>query len=122
MAAGSSGWASRVLLSLWAIFAEMEQITWPDPLFAEAVERRYVRNSAMLDTADFFEAQIKQCTDTAARSSNKADREFWLKIANRWEGLFQARQTRDADTDPVQRSSLQRFEKRRRAALAQSRH
>jgi hypothetical protein len=46
----------------------------------------------MLDTADFFEKQIKDCTDTAQ------DREFWLKMANRWEGLLQARQTRGAPT------------------------
>jgi len=74
----------------------------------------------MLDTANFFKTQIKQCTETAARSSNKKDREFWLKMANRWEGLLQARQHRDADTSPVQRFSFQRqrFEKRRRAALA----
>jgi hypothetical protein len=26
--------------------------------------------------------------ETAARSSNKNDREFWLKMANRWEGLL----------------------------------
>ncbi len=78
----------------------------------------------MLDTVDFFQTQIKQCTDAAARSSNKADREFWLKMAHRWVGLLHARQTRGVDTGFVQRFSFhrQRFEKRRRAALAQSRH
>jgi hypothetical protein len=81
----------------------------------------------MLETTDFFEAQIKQCRDSAARSSNKNDREFWLKMANRWEGLLQARQPRNADTDPVQKFSFQRLRlarlaKRRRAALAPSRH
>jgi hypothetical protein len=81
----------------------------------------------MLDTADFFETQIKQCAETAARSSNKNDREFWLKMASRWEGLLQARQTHDADTGPVQEFSFQRLRlarlaKRRRAALAPSRH
>ena len=43
----------------------------------------------MLETTDFFETQIKQCRDSAARSSKKNDREFWLKMANRWEGLLQ---------------------------------
>jgi hypothetical protein len=81
----------------------------------------------MLETADFFETQIKQCRDSAARSSKKNDREFWLKMANRWEGLLQARQPRNADTDPVQKFSFQRLRlarlaKRRRAALALSRH
>jgi hypothetical protein len=77
----------------------------------------------MLETVDFFETQIKQCRDSAARSSKKNDREFWLKMANRWEGLLQARQPRNADTDPVQKFSFQRLRlarlaKRRRAALA----
>ena len=81
----------------------------------------------MLETADFFETQIKQCRDSAAQSSKKNDREFWLKMANRWEGLLQARQPRDADTDPVQKFSFERLRlarlaKRRRAALAPSRH
>ena len=81
----------------------------------------------MLETVDFFETQIKQCRDSAARSSKKNDREFWLKMANRWEGLLQARQPRNADTDPVQKFSFQRLRlarlaKRRRAALAPSRH
>jgi CheY-like chemotaxis protein len=48
-------------------------------------------------------------------------------LANRWEGLLQARQPRNADTDPVQKFSFQRLRlarlaKRRRAALAPSRH
>jgi hypothetical protein len=81
----------------------------------------------MLETVDFFETQIKQCRDSAARCSKKNDREFWLKMANRWEGLLQARQPRNADTDPVQKFSFQRLRlarlaKRRRAALAPSRH
>ena len=80
----------------------------------------------MLETVDFFETQIKQCRDTAARSNKKNDREFWLKMANRWEGLLHARQPRNADADHVQKFSFQRLRlarlaKRRRAALA-SRH
>ena len=54
----------------------------------------------MLETTDFFETQIKQCRDSAARSSKKNDREFWLKMANRWEGLLQARRLGDATADP----------------------
>jgi len=33
---------------------------------------------AMLDTVDFYEKQIKECSAQAARAANKADREFWL--------------------------------------------
>ena len=46
----------------------------------------------MLETVVFFEEQIKQCRDLAAQSTNKNDREFWLRMLNRWEALLQARQ------------------------------
>ena len=39
---------------------------------------------AMLDTVDFFEKQIKECSAQAARAANKADREFWQGMADRW--------------------------------------
>ncbi len=72
----------------------------------------------MLETADFFETQIKQCRDSAARSSKKNDREFWLKMANRWQGLLHARQLGDASTHPARKFRFQhlRFARRRRAA------
>jgi hypothetical protein len=47
---------------------------------------------AMRETADFFQEQIKQCNRLAARTSNKTDREFWPRLAHRWEELLQARQ------------------------------
>ena len=50
----------------------------------------------MLETTDFFEAQIKQCADLAARSTNKSDREFWLKMALRWWALLKNRQLDEA--------------------------
>ena len=57
----------------------------------------------MLKTADFFETQIKQRRDSAARSSKKNNREFWLKMANLWEGLLQARRPGEiATADPRQ--------------------
>lgn len=77
----------------------------------------------MLDTAVFFETQIKQCAESAERSSNNADREFWLKMADRWTGLLQARQPLDTDNSTfVQKFGVNRIAKRRRAALVQSRH
>jgi hypothetical protein len=44
---------------------------------------------AMLHKADFFEEQINQCRRLAALASNKNDREFWLNMTQRWEGLLQ---------------------------------
>jgi hypothetical protein len=49
----------------------------------------------MLETADFFEQQIMGCRSSAAQSRNKNDREFWLKLAARWEGLLKSRQGGD---------------------------
>jgi hypothetical protein len=46
----------------------------------------------MLQTTEFFQEQIKQCRDSAARSHNKGDHDFWLKMAHRWEALLQIRQ------------------------------
>jgi hypothetical protein len=63
----------------------------------------------MLETFDFFEAQIKQCTDFAGRSANKNDREFWLKMAHRWEGLLKTRQLDGAATKTGHRFKFQRL-------------
>jgi len=46
----------------------------------------------MLETTDFFQDQIKQCRDLAARAANKSDREFWIRLANRWEEVLRAQQ------------------------------
>jgi hypothetical protein len=70
----------------------------------------------MLQTADFFQEQIKQCRDFAARSANKNDREFWLKMAYRWEVLLQARLLEAPKTGQRFRFQRLRFANRRRAA------
>ena len=71
----------------------------------------------MLETAGFFQEQIKQCLSCAAQSTNRGDREFWAKMANRWKGLLQARRRPDVATEPVQKFRFQRlrFVKQRRA-------
>ena len=46
---------------------------------------------AMLETVDFFEQQIKECHSQAARATNKADREFWQRLADRWMRMLQAK-------------------------------
>jgi hypothetical protein len=63
----------------------------------------------MLETTDFFQEQIKQCLSRAAQSPNKGDREFWAKMANRWEALLQARQPRYVATEAVQKFRSQRL-------------
>jgi len=74
----------------------------------------------MLETTDFFQEQIKQCRDFAARSTSKSDREFWLKMAHRWGALVQTRQPDGAGPKTGKNSRFRlhhlRFANRRRAA------
>lgn len=67
----------------------------------------------MLETNDFFQEQMKQCSDLAARASNKGDREFWLRLAHRWEELL--RGTLNIEV-PTLRFERRIYTKRRRAA------
>jgi hypothetical protein len=43
----------------------------------------------VLNKTDFFQEQTAQCRALAARAANKTDREFWLRLACRWEELLQ---------------------------------
>ena len=43
----------------------------------------------VLNKTDFFQEQTVQCRALAARAASKTDREFWLRLACRWEGLLQ---------------------------------
>ena len=43
----------------------------------------------VLNKTDFFQEQTVQCRALAARAANKTDREFWLRLACRWEELLQ---------------------------------
>jgi len=83
-----------------------------------APERALFAGITMLQTIDFFQEQIKQCRDAAARSDNKPDQEFRLKMADRWEGLMRTRQFSNVGNQPAPKSRLPRlrFLKPRRAA------
>jgi hypothetical protein len=74
---------------------------------------------AMIEKIDFFRDQIRQCRSQAESAANKADREFWLRLAQRWEWLLQ--QTDGAKLESVRplrtgQSVLQRRFAKRRAA------
>jgi hypothetical protein len=43
----------------------------------------------MRDTIEFFQEQVKQCQALAERARDKTDREFWFRLAGRWEELKQ---------------------------------
>jgi hypothetical protein len=71
----------------------------------------------MRETEDFFEREAKQCNDRAQRAANKSDRDFWLRLAQRWEELLRIREREAADAQPAKRYSFgrTRFTKRRAA-------
>ena len=77
---------------------------------------RFATVAAVLETSDFFQEQIKQCRSLAARATDKNDREFWLRLAHRWEALLRAQQ-HDGTSVEVQNLGFKRpTTKRRRAA------
>ena len=72
---------------------------------------------AMLDAIDFFEKQIKDCNTQAARAANKADREFWQHLADRWAHVLQAENFYGGpDLETVRNLRPSRFSTKRRAA------
>ncbi len=72
----------------------------------------------MLETNDFFEDQITQCRAQAERAANKADREFWLRLAERWKELLRAKQPNSNDSrgQPPRKHRFGRTRFTRRAA------
>ena len=73
---------------------------------------------AMLHKADFFQEQINQCRRLAGQASNKNDREFWLKMTQRWEGLLVGRYADATAPERVEKIIFRRrrFANRYRAA------
>ena len=42
----------------------------------------------MQQTSDFFQDEANRCKHSAEMAAAKEDREFWLNMARRWEGLL----------------------------------
>ena len=87
------------------------------PLKSPDQAGRFVVVIVMLETSDFFEEQIKECNAQAARAVDKSDREFWRRLAHRWEGLLRARQRTSPNLEAVRtlRPTRGIFSKRRAA-------
>jgi hypothetical protein len=88
-------------------------------LLVEApVSGAFVVEIAMLETSDFFQDQVQQCRKLAAAAPDKNDREFWLRLAQRWEGLLRAKRHDDPGVEKVQKIRFGRpiFTRRRSAA------
>ena len=81
-------------------------------------ERGFCCGDRMIETSDFFQDQVQQCRKLAADAHDKNDREFWLRLAHRWEGLLRVQRHNGAavETVPKVRFERQIFTKRRRAA------
>jgi len=69
--------------------------------------------TATLHKPEFFQAQINECRHLAAHAKNQIDREFWLKMAQRWQGLLEGR---FPDTTAPQRIEKIIFRRRGRRA------
>jgi len=67
----------------------------------------------MRDTNEFFEGKAQECTALANAARNKTDREFWLRLARRWEEMQQPRRRKRTQAEgPVRRKyGLSRFTK-----------
>jgi hypothetical protein len=70
----------------------------------------------MLETTEFFQKQAQDCRNRAAQIRKKEDREFWLRLAHRWEGLSQG--PKNAEVPKLRSRTVveKRFSKSRRAA------
>jgi hypothetical protein len=72
---------------------------------------------AMLEMTDFFQKEAQGCIRLAAEATRKNDREYWLRLAQRWEWLVQQNRGAEVETiRPRTRSMVEkRFAKRRAA-------
>jgi hypothetical protein len=70
----------------------------------------------------FFQNQAQECRRLAAQATGKNDREYWLRLAQRWEWLVHPQKNRVAEVEairplrPERSVAAKRFGKRRAAA------
>jgi len=76
----------------------------------------------MAEMTDFFQKEAQGCRNLAAQARGKNDREYWLRLAQRWEWLVQQNDGPKLETVQAfrpKRSALEkRFAKRDRSATA----
>jgi hypothetical protein len=74
---------------------------------------------AMSEMTDFFQKEAQGCRSLAAQAIGKNDREYWLRLAHRWEWLVQQKGGPKVETNqPLRRERSvidKRFAKRRAA-------
>ena len=62
----------------------------------------------MLETNDFFQAQINKCKRLAEGAVDKNEREFWVRLADRWAELLRARQRGGSGVEAAMRVKIVR--------------
>jgi len=72
----------------------------------------------MDNKCDFFQEQIKKCNGLAERAPDKTDREFWLGMARRWEGMLEAGERGTLNVEVKPRFERLVFKKRGRWSRA----
>jgi hypothetical protein len=55
--------------------------------------------NVMHETNDFFQEQANECQSLAEGAGNKADQEFWSRLAHQWEELLQTRKRGSVGTE-----------------------
>jgi len=66
----------------------------------------------MAEMTDFFQKEAQECRRLAARATEKNDREFWLRLAHRWESLLQQNGATKLETIQAFRPKRSVLEKR----------
>jgi hypothetical protein len=107
--------------------AKLPELPEPEQRITECVSTKvrgppdygaFIVGDAMLpETTDFFQKEAQECRRLAAGATRKMDREFWLRLAQRWESL-QSEASKPESVRPFRpvRSRLEkRFAKRKAA-------
>jgi hypothetical protein len=55
----------------------------------------------MSEMTDFFQKEAQECRRLAAQATGKNDREYWLRLAQRWEWLVQPQKNDVAQVEAV---------------------
>jgi len=61
---------------------------------------------------DFLEKEAQGCRELAAQATQKKDREYWLRLAQRWESLLQRNDGTKLETVQAFRPKRSALEKR----------
>jgi hypothetical protein len=70
----------------------------------------------------FFQIQIERCHELAGKAGNEGDREFWLQLAHRWEGLLRVEQSGKPNFEIIHKLKFERPVFLKRRAFSRRKH